>query len=105
MNKKLLFIMDRNKQVVPSRGDCKFACNKSSYFIVDYVGDVESITRKAYFLNDNKLENKDLVFRVCEHFKRKHRILKVDKHRRDSRSRGQCAFFSLISLKEAENGN
>lgn len=104
-DKKLLFIMDRNKQVVASSQECKFACNKSKYFVIDYVGEVNSIQRDAYFLNNGKIEKKEITLSVCEHFKRKHCILKVNKHRRDARSRGQCSFFSLVSLKEAENGN
>ena len=104
-DKKLLFIMDRNKQVVASSQTCKFACNKSKYFVIDYVGETDSITRDAYFLNNGKVEKQQITLNVCEHFKRKHSILKVDKHRRDARSRGQCSFFSLVSLKEAENGN
>ncbi len=104
-DKKLLFIMDRNKQVVASSQTCKFACNKSKYFVIDYVGETDSITRDAYFLNNGKVEKQQIALNVCEHFKRKHSILKVNKHRRDARSRGQCSFFSLVSLKEVTNGN
>lgn len=95
MIKKLLYIVDRGKQIIPDK----------NRIVIDYLGSESNIVRKGVFLENGTLKSEDVHLQFIGNQKIKSVIMKTDKRRRDARRKSPCAFYSVVSLLGENHGN